>query len=164
MSVVTRARLSALAILFSACAAPRVPVSTAATVDSVRAFMGSVARGITAGGPAAWRGIFVDDSTFFMASEGRLVFPSSDALTRGIDQLKQVIATIELTWGDTIRVDPLAPGLAAVGASYHEIRVDRDGHHVDERGYFTGIAERRATGWQLRDAHWSVLAPPAAVP
>jgi hypothetical protein len=39
-----------------------------------------------------------------------------------------------------------------------------DNSTFDERGYFTGIAKRRATGWRLRDAHWSVLTPPAAVP
>jgi hypothetical protein len=72
-------------------------------------------------------------------------------------------ATIELTWGDTIRIDPLAPDLAVIGAPYHEVRVDRDGH-VEERGYFMGVAQRHAGGWQLRDAHWSVETPPAVVP
>ena len=152
------------ALLLAACASPRAAISDAATVDRVRAFMATVARGITAKGPAAWRGFFVDDSTFFMASEGRLVFPSSDAATRAIEQLQHVITHIELTWGDTIRIDPLAPDLAVIGAPYHEVRVDRDGHHVEERGYFTGVAQRRAGGWRLRDAHWSVETPPAAVP
>lgn len=157
-------RTTLAAVLLTACGSPRTSAGDAATVDRVRAFMATVAHGITANGPAAWRGFFVDDSTFFMASEGRLVFPSSDAATRAIEQLQHVITHIELTWGDTIRIDPLAPDLAVIGAPYHEVRVDRDGHHVEERGYFTGVAQRRAGGWQLRDAHWSVETPPAAAP
>lgn len=151
-------------MILAACAAPRYAPPGAATVDSVRAFMATIARGVTAGGPAAWRGFLADDSTFFMASEGRLVFPSGQDARRGIDQLTQAIAHIELTWGDTLRIDPLAPGLVAIGAPYHELRIDHQGRRVLETGFFTAIAEQRAGHWQLRNAHWSVQTPPAAVP
>jgi hypothetical protein len=163
--VYTASRMTLIGMLcLAACTQERQAVVDSATVDSVRAFMAGVAHGVTAGGPAAWRGFFVDDSTFFMASEGRLVFPSSAAASRGIDQLKQLITRIELTWADTARVDPLAPGLAVVAAPYREVRVDRQGEQVEEIGFFTGIAERRAGRWVLRDAHWSVQTPPPVVP
>lgn len=161
----TRVRRSAIAAAFLvACSAPRGTINDRATVDSVRAFMARVSAGVTASGPAAWRSFFVDDSTFFMASEGRLVFASSAAATVAIEQLKQLISRIELHWGDSLRVDPLTPALAVVAAPYREVRVDQQGHQTEERGYFTGLAERRPDGWKLRDAHWSVLAPPPAVP
>ena len=131
--------------------------------DSVRAFMQTVAREVTRDGPAAWRRQFADDAAFFMASEGRLVFSSAAAASKGIDELTHVIAHIELRWGGDVRVDPLAPGLAMVGASYTELRADTAGHRVDELGYFTGLAEHRAEGWRFRDAHWSVVGPPATV-
>jgi len=136
----------------------------AAIADSVRAFAASVARGVSDQGPAAWRGYFADTAAFFMASEGRLVFPTSESATRGIEQLGRVISHIELQWGDSMRVDPLAPGLAVLGATYHEVRVDQAGHRIEENGYFTGLAQHRAAGWQFRDAHWSVLAPPPKIP
>jgi hypothetical protein len=40
--------------------------------------------------------------------------------------------------------------------------VEASGRRVDERGYFTGVAEKRGDHWQLRNAHWSVA--PAAAP
>ena len=57
----------------------------------VRTFAQGVARGVSERGPAAWRDSFADTSSFFMASEGRLVFPSGDSATRGIEGLKRVI-------------------------------------------------------------------------
>ena len=135
-----------------------------AIADSVRAFAQEVALGVTAKGPAAWRAYFADEPAFFMASEGRLAFPNSDAATRAIEGLTHTIAHIELRWGAGLRVDPLAPGLALLAAPYHETRVDLQGHQVEEDGFFTGLVEHRAEGWQLRDAHWSVVALPSAVP
>jgi len=136
---------------------------SAGVADSVRAFMETVARDVTRDGPAAWRRQFADDAAFFMAAEGRLVFPSAESAANGIDQLTRVIAHIELRWGNDVRVDPLGPGLAMVGASYTEVRADTAGHRVEEAGFFTGLAEHRAAGWRFRDAHWSVVGPPPKV-
>lgn len=140
------------------------PPDPSAMIDSVRAFADSVAKGITARGPGAWRGYFADTSAFFMASEGQMAFPTSESATKGIARLVEVIGHIELTWGDSIRVDPIAPGLAMMATTYHEVRVDKLGKRVVENGFFTGLAEHRAGGWQFRDAHWSVKSAPPAVP
>src|SRR5262245_34951057 len=90
---VSRNALLLAAALFPACGFHR-GVSTgrqspvqefAADVDrSVRAFARTVAHDVTQQGPAAWRRHFVDGPTFFMASEGRLVFPNSASATTGI--------------------------------------------------------------------------------
>jgi hypothetical protein len=136
------------------------PVHAAALVDSVRAFAQAVARDVTREGPAAWRGQFSRSPAFFMAAEGRVVFPTSDAVTHGIEELRRVIRHLELRWEDSVRVDPLAPGLAVLAAPYYEVRVDTAGKRVEETGYFTGLAEHGADGWRLRDAHWSVVSAP----
>jgi hypothetical protein len=132
--------------------------------DSVRGFAASLAHDVTTQGPSAWGAYFADDPAFFMADEGRLVFPNHDAAARAIATLTQTITRIELRWGDTVRVDPLAPGFAVLAAPYHETQVDRRGRRVEENGFFTGIVEHTASGWQVRDAHWSVIGPPPAVP
>jgi hypothetical protein len=126
--------------------------------------MHTIAHDVTAQGPAGWRAQLATDSTFFMAVNGRLEFPSGQAAQRTVDQLTRIIQRLELDWRDSVRVDPLRPGLAAVGAAYHESRVDTAGRHVEESGYFTGLAEHTALGWRLRNAHWSIGAPAAAVP
>ncbi len=129
----------------------------------VRAYTGDVARDVTHDGPAAWRKHFADSPEFFMASEGRLVFPNSAAATAGIQQFAGTINHMELEWGHDLRVDPLTPELAVVAAPWHEIRIDKAGNRVDESGYFTAIAEYKDGRWQFRDAHWSVAGPPPAV-
>jgi hypothetical protein len=139
------------------------PERAAEVERDVRAYTGVIAHDVTQGGPAAWRKHFADSPAFFMASEGRLVFPNSAAATAGIQQFAGTMKHIELQWGSDLRVDPLTPELAVVGAPWHEIRVDNAGNRVDESGYFTAIAEYKDRRWQLRDAHWSVAGPPAAV-
>jgi hypothetical protein len=137
-------------------------VSAARAVDvdrEVRAFAQAVTRAVSHEGPAAWRRYFAEGPQFFMASEGRLVFPNSTSVTAAMPELVRTFKQIELQWGDDLRVDPLAPDLAMMAASYHEIQVNATGSRVDESGYFTGIAEYRGDRWQFRDAHWSVLPP-----
>ena len=149
-------------LLFAACGAPRmVPGAVEA---SVREYAQTVAHDITREGLAAWRRHFAESPAFFMASEGHLVFPTSASATAGIHDLTRIIQQIELRWGDDLRVDPLTPDLAVMAASYRERRVNFDGTHVEESGFFTGLVERTNGRWQFRDAHWSVAGPPPKVP
>lgn len=130
----------------------------------VRGFVQNVARAVAQEGPGAWRKEFADSPSFFMASEGRLVFANGDAAAQGIQDLTHMIKHIELRWGDDLRVDALTPRLAVVGTSWQEVREDTQGHQVTESGYFTGLVEKREGQWQFRNAHWSVAAPAGKVP
>jgi hypothetical protein len=142
--------------------APATPADVTGVEAGVRAFVSAVARDITREGPAAWRRHFADEPTFFMAVDGRLVFPDRPAAARAIEDLERTIRHIELEWGPDLRVDPLTPTLAVVAAPYHEVRIGADGSRVDEKGYFTGVAQRRGDVWQFRDAHWSVAVAPSS--
>lgn len=157
-----------LGVLLATAGCPSTPALSpshaAALSDSVRTFMHTIAHDVTAQGPAGWRAQLVVDSTFFMAVNGRLEFASGEAAQRTVDQLIAIIPRLALSWSDSVRIDPLRPGLAAVGVAYHELRVDTAGHHVEESGFFTGLAEHTALGWRLRNAHWSLIAPTATVP
>ena len=147
-----------------ACVACGTRPQSSRVEEDVRAFARVVAHDVTQEGPAAWRRHFSESPSFFMASEGRLVFPNSAAATEGIQNLRRTIQHIELQWGDDLRVDPLAAGLASMGATYHEVRVGVTGPRVDETGFFTGIAEYKDGRWQFRNAHWSIAGPATAVP
>jgi len=140
------------------------PERRAAVEDAVRRFAASVAHDVTQEGPAAWRKEFSDSPSFFMASEGKLVFPNRQSAAQGIDDLVRMLKQIELTWGDDLRVDALTEDFAQVACSWHEVRVDTEGHRVEESGFFTGLAERQKGQWQFRNAHWSVVVPPPKVP
>jgi hypothetical protein len=132
--------------------------------DGVRAFMHDVAHDVTQDGPMAWRKYFADTPAFFMAVNGKIAFANSAEVTAGLPQVALAIKQIELKWGDDLRVDPLALDLAVVGASYHELQVWADGRHVDNSGYFTGVAQYRDGRLQFRDAHWSERVPPPLAP
>jgi hypothetical protein len=138
------------------------PTGTTAVEEGVRAFARAVAHDVTKEGPAARRRHLSDSPSFFMASEGQLVFPNRAAATAAIQNLEETIKQIELKWGDDLRIDPLTKNLAVVATSYHEVRVSTDGLRIEENGFFTGIAEYRGGRWQFRNAHWSVIAPPVA--
>jgi hypothetical protein len=145
----------------SGSAAVTGPLSAAdrtAVEQSVRGFMNGVARDVSKEGPTAWAGKFESGPDFFMASDGVLAFPSGEAAAQGIAALPQIIKHIELQWGD-LRVDALTGNLAMVGAQYQEVRTDPNGHETTEKGYFTGLAEKRDGTWKFRDTHWSVEAP-----
>lgn len=127
--------------------------------QEVREFAAAVSRDVTQQGPAAWEKHFADSPAFFMASEGKLVFPNRQAARQAIGELTHTIQRIELTWGDDLRVDPLTPEFAVVASSWHEVQSDKEGHQTTENGFFTGLAERHNGQWQFRNAHWSVIAP-----
>lgn len=141
------------------------PAARKAAVEAdVRKFVASVARDVTQEGPAAWQKHFADRPAFFMASEGKPVFPNRQAATQGIESLTHMIQHIELTWGEDLWVDPLTPDLAQGASPYHEVRLDKEGHQVEESGFFSGLAEHHNGQWQFCIAHWSVVAPPPKVP
>ena len=135
------------------------PATRAAVTDAVRQFAQDVAHDVTREGPAAWRRYFSPSPSFFMASDGQLVFSDAASAARGIDDLTRITKSIELRWGDDLRVDPLTPELAVVASSWSEVQVAVDGGRVTEHGYFTAVAERRDGRWKFRNAHWSVAAP-----
>ncbi len=139
------------------------PAPGVSTEDSLRVFALSVARDVSREGPGAWRRHFSDTPAFFMVSNGRLVFSDSESATRSIEQLAKTIRHIELRWGEPMRIDPLAPGVAMLAMPYLEVREGSAGRSVRETGYFTGLAELRGGRWQFRNAHWSVAVPPGAV-
>lgn len=82
-----------------------------ATESSVRTFMALVAHDVTREGPLAWLRYFDDSPAFFMAVNGQLAFPDSNAAKVGTREFARRIQHIELNWGQDLRVDPLLSDL-----------------------------------------------------
>ncbi|MGO9258376.1 MAG: hypothetical protein ACLQU1_18980 [Bryobacteraceae bacterium] len=72
------------------------PAEAAAVENGVRGFAQDVARDVTRDGPAAWRRHFADTPSFFMAGDGRMVFPNGASATAGIQGAARAIKQIEL--------------------------------------------------------------------
>src|ERR1700730_3184518 len=139
------------------------PASAAAIDESARTFMRTVAHDVTQEGPLAWLKFFNAGPEFFMVVNGQLAFPNSAAAKEGTQNFARTMKSIDLTWGDDLRIDPLTAELAVVATSWREIQVDKAGHRIEETGYFTGLAEYRDGRWRFRDVHWSApISPPPA--
>jgi hypothetical protein len=119
--------------------------------------MTSIAQDVTRDGPMAWRKHFADTPAFFMVNDGQMAFAHSADATKGIRDFAATIRSIRLEWGSDLRVDPLTSNFAVVASSFFEEQDFLEGKTVQQRGYFTGVAELRNGRWQLRDAHWSSL-------
>lgn len=132
-----------------------VDADTAAQIEKdVRQMAADIAHDLAQDGPTAWLRYFTDTNGFFMAANGKLQFANLEQARSFLPRFAAGINHMELTWSE-IRVDPLAPGMAAMGASYQEVFTDKNGHTKEFNGYFTGVAVKTASGWKLRDAHWS---------
>jgi hypothetical protein len=147
-----------LFVTLTACAPNHDESSDAATGRDVRAFAATVAHDITRDGPTAWRRFFPNSPDFYMVSDGVLAFPDGESAAKGIDALPSMIKQITLEWSD-IRVDPLGPGLASMGAHFHELRSAPNGSRTEESGYFTAVVDSHNGRWQFRNAHWSTPRP-----
>ena len=109
-------------------------------------------------GPIAWLQYFSTSEHFFMASNGQLVFPNNDSAAAFVHTFAKTIRRIDLSWDD-IRVDSLAPHLAVLASSFHEVLISVAGRQDTSAGYFTGVVEYLPSGWKLRNAHWSINSP-----
>lgn len=161
--------LLVLVVLALGCAACRqsadsaetlTSTSRAAVEDGVRQFTAAVAHDVTQEGPIAWQRHFADSPNFFMAVDGKLVFPNGQAAAQAIPEIARQYQHIELRWGDDLRLDALTETLCVVAGSYTEVielRPGVTGPGGTQVGYFTGVAEKRSGRWQFRNAHWSEL-------
>ena len=150
----------------TACISPQPGLTAnhvSALQDSVNDYVAGVAHRISVGGPKAWTSEFADDSAFFMVADGQLTFTDFAAMSRFMPVFARGTPSIALEFS-SVRVDPLAPGLATFAAHYHEALTDSAGRRTDDSGYLTGIAMHSALGWRLRDAHWSHPDPVAVPP
>lgn len=149
-------------MLTSSCepSAPRFGIVDKQVVtDSVNRMMTTISSDISTKGPIAWLNHFQDTSAFFMANNGELLF-KDNAIAKVLIQsdLIKIISKITLGWGN-IRIDPLTPSLAAIGADFHEDITLSSGKTNLVNGYFTALAEHTGKGWQLRNCHWSAKTP-----
>jgi len=165
MRITTPAAIAGLTILLG-CQPGDRPASTGEHVTPYREGISHFAEQITGDlareGLTAWLRHFQRSPAFFMASGGRVVFPSNDSADAYVTGLATTVRAVELHW-QQLRIDSLTPDLALIGTPFTESLTDTAGHTQRIAGYFTAIAQRHGNDWQLRDAHWS-LTPGARSP
>lgn len=160
----TRLLLASLAIALAACGPQSTPSPApddggAAAADAgVRAFLETIPAALAAEGPLAWLRFFEDGPSFFMASDGKVVFPDRAAAETFLATFAQQVASMALTW-ENVQIEPLAPDVATVAMSYHERITMHDGTVSEFGGYVTGVARGHGGAWRLQHLHWSSPVP-----
>jgi len=126
-------------------------------MDSVQLMVDSIAKAISHEGPIAWIRYFENSSNFYMASDGQLAFTNNDSMANFLkNTYTKIVSKIELSWIH-VRIDPFTSKIAGVAAIFHEDITDFAGRKTPSDGYFTGIAHQTSQGWQLLNAHWSII-------
>jgi hypothetical protein len=152
--------LVGLILLISSCHNNTDSLTTAQrsiVMDSVQLMVDSIAKAISLEGPIAWIRYFENSPDFYMASEGQLAFTNNDSLANFLkNTYTKSVSKIELSWNH-VRIDPFTSKIAAVAAIFHEDITDFAGRKTPSDGFFTGIAHQTSQGWQLQNAHWSII-------
>ncbi len=160
------ARLVSLALAASLASACR-PAGTAFTAerqatlaDSVREVTARLAADISAHGYRAFPPVMDSAPGYLWAYDGSIPFASFDSMAAWARSGREPKVPETFAW-DSVRVLAIAPGVAAVAATYRESAPDRTGDTGTVKGVFTAIALHRADGWKFTDAHTSTAPPPA---
>jgi hypothetical protein len=154
MSGSRRVSLFVLLLAGAACQSPRATPSGATGEAGVRAMLAALQVDLEREGPAGWMAYFAEDPAFFMASEGRLLFPDRAAAAEMVAAFDPRVAHMQL-WLDDVRVELLDARRAVVAAAYREVILDVDEHETPMRGYLTALVELVDGAWRFRNLHWS---------
>ena len=149
-------------LLVAACG-PSAPPFTAdhqaALADSVREATARLAAEISNHGYRAFTPVMDSAPGYVWAYNGFIAFPSFDSMATWTRSSPEPKVPEVFAW-DSVRIEPIAPGVAALAATYSETAPDRNGNPGTERGVFTAVAVHRADGWKFTAAHTSTLPPP----
>lgn len=130
------------------------PAQAAVVESSVRELTATIAADLAREGPDGWLPHFSDEGTFFMVSDGVMVFPDLDTAVKHVHALDATISRMDLIWDD-IRVTPMSLQTAVVAAAYHELLVNTAGGETRFKGFVTMLAVNTKAGWRLQHLHWS---------
>jgi hypothetical protein len=147
-----------LALCFNACSRVRDARPSDGGDDGpeqrVEAFFEGIPSALAAGGPAAWLDVFDDTPSFFMASDGSLVFPDRATAETFLADFAPRVRTMSLAWIEP-RFTMLAEGVVAVASAYVETIAMTDGTESTFAGYVSGVIRASADEWKLQHLHWS---------
>jgi len=152
----------AAGVLLASCApspAPFTPQHQAALADSVREVAARLAADVSARGYRGFVPAMDSAAGYLWAYNGFIPFTSFDSMAAWARSDPESQAPGVFAW-DSVRVEPIAPGVAGVAATYTETRPDSAGRPRTEQGVFTAVAVHREGGWKFTDAHTSTLPPP----
>jgi hypothetical protein len=147
-------RLTTLILLILPVACTQRISSPDGVIAEVTEMTGSLIGELEQYGPSVWMEYFEDDEPFFMESDDRAVFPSSDSTLAYIDVLARNYKSVELKLLD-LRIDVHSRNMATIVSPYRESLVDMESDSVSFSGLLTALLVRVDDEWLIRNLHWS---------
>ncbi len=155
MKVVTKTFIPVIIFFTIACITTTCKNDRKVSVNRIQQMMDSVERSLLQG-PKEWLNYFEDTHSFYMISDGKLVFPDYNIAAKFInDTLVNIINTINLKWSN-ISVDVLNDNTALARAAFNEDIKFKQGNVVNYDGYFTAVIDNTSSGFKFRNLHWSI--------
>jgi hypothetical protein len=141
--------------------APLTDLQRTAITDSVRALADAFAAwASTQGAGRAYETFFDSTPSVLMAADGRIVAIASEAVAARYHGWAPP-AGARMT-RDSVRVEPLAPGLAHFAGAFREAFTPPSGPAYEGHGVMTAVAVSRPGGWRFAASHTSVAPTGAA--
>lgn len=138
-----------------------------ALADSGRQVVRDFAAAMNSGDIRTALRFFADEPSFHWAENGRIAYPSYQAVATVYDSLQGALRRLSLTMDDP-RIVPLAPGLVFGSSTYRERMTDTAGTVLQFAGVFSFVAEHADSGWTFVGGHGSTArdlpAQPASPP
>ena len=142
----------------AAASAGLAPERAAAIEDSVHAFLDAYAARVDS---ADWEGVarlYARDPRFVWLEDGRVAYPSADSVAAALRSVEEQFVTASLETRD-VRVEPLAPGLAAVAFLFDQTLSDHAGAGFGFSGAISALLVDTPDGWRFLQGHTSTTRP-----
>ncbi|MGH7583533.1 MAG: nuclear transport factor 2 family protein [Gemmatimonadales bacterium] len=156
-----RAMAPIMALALAGCATRSTALSPprrAAIADSVRTMLAAWRDAFNARDFARASSFYSDSSDFRWFENGDLKFHSAAQLRDTMLAEAATFRSLNMSLGDA-DVTPLAPGVAAVTATFTEMVADTAGQTMGFAGAVTATVIDEATGWRFLTGHTSMLLP-----
>ncbi|MEM1452346.1 MAG: nuclear transport factor 2 family protein [Planctomycetota bacterium] len=143
-----------LVVLLASCRSTNTTEDWVERRDEVIDLLNGLTDDLSARGPEAWPDYFLDDASFFMASEGAMLFPDLASAKAGCAELDARVQSIDLDF-DEVRIQWIDPTHAIMSAEYEETLVDTSGTTKEMEGFVTALIAATSAGWRFQHLHWS---------
>jgi len=149
-------------VLLGCDGAPRqAPVAADdAALEGARALVTSIPAALAERGPSAWLDYFEDSPSFFMVSDGAIVFADLPAARDFLAGFAARVSALTLSWHEP-RYENVGGGVVVVTAGFDETIRMTDGTESSFGGRMSGVVRRAGDGWRLQHLHWSTPVAPA---
>ena len=142
-----------IGLVGAACSQPPA-VDHAAVDEAIRDVLRQYGERINAGEWTASLDLYSDDERFYWAEDGRIAYPTKDAVREGLEGLGASLESTRLTAGD-VRVTVLSESHGLAAFPYTQAMRLKSGTEFEFSGVITMTLQKEPGGWRILSGHSS---------